>query len=63
MNRYYYQKPILEFLSDPLDLILGQLTSHHEFSLDEKQKNSWIAQINYLKRWLINIKGNIAFEY
>lgn len=63
MNRYYYQKTIADFLKDPLDLILGQLTINHEFSLEEKQRNSWITQIDYLRKWLQNIDGTIVFEY
>ena len=43
--------------------ILGELTSNHEFSLEEQQKNSWIIQINLLKGWLREISGEIIFEY
>jgi len=59
----YYKNSIQGFKSDTNEFILGHLASQHEFSLDEKQKNSWQAQIDLLKNWLSDIEGTIAFEY
>ena len=59
----YYKNSIQGFKSDTNESILGHLASQHEFSLDEKQKNSWQAQIDLLKNWLSDIEGTIAFEY
>jgi hypothetical protein len=63
MSRYYYRKIISDFLDESPKSILGELTSNHEFSLEEQQKNSWIIQINLLKGWLREISGEIIFEY
>ncbi len=63
MSRYYYRKIISDFLDESPKSILGELTSNHEFSLEEQQKNSWIIQINLLKAWLREISGEIIFEY
>ena len=63
MSRFYYRKIISDFLAESPKSILGELTSNHEFSLEEQQKNSWIIQINLLKDWLKEISGEIIFEY
>jgi hypothetical protein len=63
MSRYYYRKIISDFQDESPKSILGELTSNHEFSLEEQQKNSWIIQINLLKGWLREISGEIIFEY
>lgn len=63
MSRYYYKNDICRFLFASPNLILGELASHHEFSLEEQQKNSWIEQIKLLQKWLNKISGIIIFEY
>ncbi|CAN1538816.1 Domain of unknown function DUF2075 [Methylophilaceae bacterium] len=63
MSRYYYRKIISDFQDESPKSILGELTSNHEFLLEEQQKNSWIIQINLLKGWLREISGEIIFEY
>lgn len=63
MSRAYYFKSIREFLADSENHILGELASKHEFKLEEQQRNAWLAQIQYAKRWLSPIDGHIAFEY
>lgn len=63
MSRFYYKNTILGFLADDTNLILGELTSNHEFSLEEQQKNSWLTQIGLLKDWLKYTNGEIVFEY
>lgn len=63
MSRAYYFKSIREFLADSENHILGELASKHEFKLEEQQRNAWLAQIQYAKRWLSEIDGHIAFEY
>jgi len=63
MSRAYYFKSIREFLADSENHILGELASKHEFKLEEQQRNAWLAQIQFAKRWLSEIDGHIAFEY
>ncbi len=64
MGRSYYSKSINQFLLDDSRNILGELTKHHEFSLEEQQKNAWVEQIEILKEQLIEYKsGHIIFEY
>jgi len=51
-------------LEDSEDSILGALATHHEFALEELQKNSWISQISILKELLSGLEnGHILFEY
>lgn len=63
MFRAYYSNPIHQFLADSENHILGELASKHEFKLEERQRNAWLAQIRCAKRWLSSIDGHIAFEY
>ena len=63
MSRFYYKNNIMDFLIESPDFILGKLTTIHEFSLEEQQKNSWIEQINVLQIWLKETAGEIIFEY
>lgn len=51
-------------MEDPENSILGTLATHHEFALEELQKNSWTSQIRILKERLSTLeKGHIHFEY
>tara|TARA_B100002003_G_scaffold35975_1_gene31362 strand:- start:69 stop:293 length:225 start_codon:yes stop_codon:yes gene_type:complete len=36
-------------LNEPENSILGTLVRHHEFALEELQRNSWTLQISILK--------------
>ena len=63
MSRFYYRNTIANFLLNSESLILGELCGHHEFSLEEQQKNSWIKQVSLLKPWLKDTVGEILFEY
>ncbi|WP_319584187.1 DUF2075 domain-containing protein [uncultured Pseudodesulfovibrio sp.] len=65
MQRAYYSATGDQFFEDDLMTILGELTRHHSFALDDLQKNSWISQINILKEVLTFLTDffYIAFEY
>lgn len=64
MSRAYYSARLEKFRSEQDDLILGELTRHHQFALEDLQKNAWISQIRILKNKLIDLPGSyLAFEY
>jgi len=64
MNRAYYSASAGKFLKDDSDLILGELARHHQFALEDLQRNAWITQIEILKKELKKIpNSHIAFEY
>ena len=64
MSRAYYSASVEMFQSDSNDFILGQLTRHHQFALEDLQRNAWIAQISILKTVLTQLPGcHLAFEY
>lgn len=64
MTRSYYSNSIQNFLDEQNDKILGNLTKHHQFTLEEQQKNAWIQEINILKNQLHGFNlGHILFEY
>lgn len=62
-KRAYYFNSIAGFIADSSAQILGELSSRHEFALEEQQKNAWQTQIQLLKSWLQSVNGHIAFEY
>lgn len=64
MTRSYYSKNISDFLLDDEKRILGELSLHHNHSLEDLQKNAWIKQIKILKDTLQNTEnGQIYFEF
>lgn len=64
MSREYYSASIEEFLKESDDFILGQLTRHHQFALEDLQRNAWIAQVSILKDALTQMSDcHLAFEY
>lgn len=63
MNRSYYQNTIDIFLKEDINSIFGQLAKKHQHDLEDQQKNAWLKQIDFLKSWLQDIKGNIYFEF
>lgn len=65
MKRSYYANPIKQFLQDSDSSILGELVIHHEFALEDLQRNAWISQIQILKQLFTGHTENafILFEY
>ena len=64
MSRSYYAAPANEFLLTPNDQILGELVRHHQFALEDLQRNAWISQIELLKTMLLGLpESYISFEY
>jgi hypothetical protein len=64
MPRAYYAESIDVFINQSPDQILGEMVAHHNFSLDERSRNSWIGQIAVLKDNLACIpEGHCLLEY
>lgn len=65
MKRSYYANTIKQFLQDSDSSILGELVRHHEFALEDLQRNAWISQIQILKQLYAGHTENafILFEY
>lgn len=60
----YYEDSINKFLNRDIDNILGIISSN-DSSAETKiqQKNTWIQEINILKRELKGFDGRVIFEY
>lgn len=64
MSRAYYSASVEKFHNDSNDFILGQLTRHHQFSLEDLQRNAWISQVIILKNAFAQMSDcHLAFEY
>lgn len=64
MKRSYYSNSISNFLVESEASILGKLSMHHGFALENLQKNAWLNQIQVLKSALsVNSGGRIYFEF
>jgi hypothetical protein len=63
INRFYYHRPIREFILDSDSSILGELANAHEFALEDQQRNAWNAQIRLLKSLLATVEGHVILEY
>lgn len=63
MKRSFYSDSISNFLQTTSDQILGVLTRENEFSLEITQKESWLQEIEILRKDLNRYEGRIFFEY
>lgn len=64
MSRAYYCATAAEFQDHKKELILGELTKHHQFALEDLQRNAWISQIDILKEAISELPDSyLAFEY
>jgi hypothetical protein len=63
MKRSFYSDSIPNFLQTSIDQIFGALSRSNEFSLEITQKESWLQEIEILKKVLKDYEGNVFFEY
>lgn len=64
MSRFYYANSVPDFLLDSPERILGTLTQNSQFDVTDLQRNTWIGEIQLLKRELAGFEsGTILFEY
>lgn len=63
MKREYYSDSIAGFLKSSPEEILGQLARNNDFSLEQTQRNAWLAEIDILHSILQPYQGAIYFEY
>jgi hypothetical protein len=62
-TREQYSDSITSFLATDPSQILGILTEHSQFPVEQPQRDAWLEQINVLKQVLPPHKGSIYFEY
>ena len=58
----YYSASVADFLGASPEEILGQLVKVTR-TVEEPQRNAWLAQIGILKRSLTEVTGALFFEY
>src|ERR1035437_6272269 len=63
MSRFYYHRSIADFIADSESSILGEMANHHEFTLEEQQRNAWNKEIRLLKVLLNGVEGDVVLEY
>lgn len=64
MPRAYYDNSVNQFLVENPMSILGTLSKNNQFPLENPQLNTWLAEIECLKKELIGLgEGHIIFEY
>ena len=66
MTRCFYDAPILVFLNQKDEDILGVLSRYNEFDLALEQRDAWMEEIAVMKRVLQDAEmpaGHIIFEY
>jgi hypothetical protein len=62
--RAYYSAPILQFLCENTEFILGTLTKNSQFDVDLSTRFAWTKQIDMLRIGLSGFEeGHILFEY
>jgi hypothetical protein len=63
VNRAYYTSTISDFHATSPDEILGVMTRHHGFDLNDLQRNAWIEQTALLHEALAPFEGSIYLEF
>lgn len=64
VKRAYYGGTVSNFLVQDENYLLGELARNNQFSLEDLQRNTWIAEICILKRELRTFTdGYLLFEY
>jgi hypothetical protein len=63
MKRACYDDSITNFLITSPEEIIGKIALKNEFSLEQTQKDAWLAEIIILKAVLTTYTGSIYFEY
>lgn len=63
MERSYYSDSIADFKTKSKDQIFSILSQKNEFSLEQTQRDAWIAEIEIMKTALKGYDGAIYFEY
>lgn len=62
-TRAWYGATIVEFVQTSDDVILGQLAGNCEFALLPTQRDSWLIQIDILRKTVQGLSGSIFFEF
>lgn len=62
-SRAWYNASIAEVINTPTDAILGRLNSKSDFSIITTQRDTWIAEIEFLKNSLLGLDGAVFFEF
>jgi len=63
MKRAYYSAFIDDFVLTPPEVILGRLSISNTFSLEQLQRDAWLAEINILQETLHGFQGAIYLEF
>ncbi|MBI5817949.1 MAG: DUF2075 domain-containing protein [Verrucomicrobia bacterium] len=63
MLRAWYGASIAEFLQSEPDAILGHLTANSDFAVVPTQRDTWIAQIQFLRERLSGLDGSLFLEF
>jgi hypothetical protein len=62
-SRAWYSAPIAVFVSASSNEVLGNLTRHSEFSVDETQRDAWLTEIRFLQENLRGVSGRLFLEF
>jgi len=63
MKRWFYSSSISNFINSSKEEILGKLSTENEFDLLRNQRDAWNDQIDILKESLLELDGELFFEY
>ncbi len=62
-SRSWYCATIAELIKADASTVLGELTKHCNFTLLPSQREAWLAQVQILRRQLVNLSGWVFFEF
>ena len=59
----WYQAPIVEFLKESNDSVIGALTGGSQFPITLTQAHAWRVEVELLKNWLDGLSGDVLLEF
>ena len=62
-SRAWYGALIVDFLTASSNEVLGELTRHSTFNVDQAQRDAWLAEIAFLRENLEGLTGTLYLEF
>lgn len=65
IRRWYYSDEISNFITKPVEIVLGELTARSPFAIEPTQVHAWKVEIRHLQAVLSPFqgRGKVYFEY
>lgn len=63
LSRAWYTASISDFLQSSADSVFAQLVTNSDFDIVTTQRDTWISQIEILRKYLVGLTGSLSLEF